>query len=628
MKTKQLQLIFLILGISFVVFVFSYKFYQEFQTGLSQGLNLAGAWSWNKESTSEKLPISLPDRAASFLKPYKEEYTGWLTFEKEIHVPPICKAPNKGCSFVCAEVGDTLQLSVNGYVVGTHGGLPPNYVYRKNHPVNIFIPSQIIDSPSGKAVLKITTYSPKLAQTGIRSAPFGIYNEHTAEALSLGLTLRNIILPLVVSGIMLFIAGVIALLALKTQNNTPELWSFFYYCIVTSIYLFSFSEVPREFADLSSMGFFHYFMRVLFDWTGFYLTVNFFKFPTRLTKFFHWTYAIVLLSFPAFFLGDKLFQYSISGFNGFDSAYMIMRWSFLLVLLPYAIGCVAPFKTASHKNRSILFTYWLIFPLNAYDVLIFHNKVQGSYNLKFFPVFIGISFGWFFLKKSLEERVELLAAKNEKELINQIAHDIRSPLAALRTLSKVSRNLAEAEKNLLTKCTERISEIANYLLLRASNDLDSSRFKIICLEEMVNEIINEKRMELQSSSKKIDLQMIGSTLDGLVKVNPTSFKRAFSNFLNNSVEAIPESGEIKVRVERKNKDISLSIEDNGLGIPSEIISRLGKENFSHGKTHGFGRGFKYSKDTMESFGAKVSVLSKERAGTQIEILLPAEKSIS
>jgi anti-sigma regulatory factor (Ser/Thr protein kinase) len=102
-------------------------------------------------------------------------------------------------------------------------------------------------------------------------------------------------------------------------------------------------------------------------------------------------------------------------------------------------------------------------------------------------------------------------------------------------------------------------------------------------------------------------------------------KRALSNLINNSAEAILDSGEISVSVKASETEIKIRVRDNGCGVPSDVIDRLGQKGFSYGKdsmpASGSGLGIWHAKRTVEEAGGNIKVKSRED-GTLVEISLP------
>lgn len=168
----------------------------------------------------------------------------------------------------------------------------------------------------------------------------------------------------------------------------------------------------------------------------------------------------------------------------------------------------------------------------------------------------------------------------------QVAHDIRSPLAALNMITESITSLPIAERKLMTNAIQRINEIANDLLIKGKqeNTVVETVLALEHISELVEAIVAEKRMQYNEfRNLKIDLEMINA-IEDFAKVNANELKRVISNLVNNSVESLEnQTGRIVIGVQAINNIVEIFIKDNGKGIPANILSQIGVEGFSHGK---------------------------------------------
>ncbi|MED1472742.1 ATP-binding protein [Bacillus salipaludis] len=108
----------------------------------------------------------------------------------------------------------------------------------------------------------------------------------------------------------------------------------------------------------------------------------------------------------------------------------------------------------------------------------------------------------------------------------------------------------------------------------------------------------------------------------VVKCEYNSLKQAFINFMKNSIEAMPNGGELVIQMESINKDgILIRFIDQGCGIPNHILSKVGQPFYTT-KEKGTGLGFMVSKKIIENHKGSISISSQENKGTSIEVRLP------
>ncbi len=209
----------------------------------------------------------------------------------------------------------------------------------------------------------------------------------------------------------------------------------------------------------------------------------------------------------------------------------------------------------------------------------------------------------------------------KEELSLKLAHDIRSPLAALSIILEKGI-LDSAYKEIALSSLERISSIAQDLL-----DNDKNKIKLDDLNiheenifQLINKIIDEKR--ILCFSKSINFSLTCNVMNPVSKVDSLEFCRIVSNILNNSIDAIDDAGNINITISAQNNDLFIEIDDNGSGIPEEVLPSLMNKGTSFGKTNGNGLGLFYAKKLIEDLQGSILINSTEGTGTTVTIKLP------
>lgn len=261
---------------------------------------------------------------------------------------------------------------------------------------------------------------------------------------------------------------------------------------------------------------------------------------------------------------------------------------------------------------------------------------------------------FFYSRKSLEikyqESLLINQLKFANELANQVAHDIRSPLTALNLVVHSANELPEEKRVLIRNAAQRINDIANNLLKKSktqqlekesTHNVQTHRLSeqtlatdqksdIFLLSSLIDTIVSEKRIQYRD---KISVQIevdLNQSYGLFAKINHQEFQRALSNLINNAVEALPDSkGDVKISIHGSTNNVLIVIFDNGKGIPKHILEKLGEIGVSHGKDgphSGSGLGVAHAKKTIESFGGKFEIKSRENEGTMVNITLPRSQT--
>lgn len=205
----------------------------------------------------------------------------------------------------------------------------------------------------------------------------------------------------------------------------------------------------------------------------------------------------------------------------------------------------------------------------------------------------------------------------------QLSHDIRSPLTALNVIAKeISTHSPEMSKILSDVCN-RINSLAEHVLITKSNIPTINFNSIVNLNEVINSVVDEKKLAWSKTDKNINLIYNSINLmTTQVAINRYELESIISNILDNSFDACKINGEIAIQVtDVDKKTVCITITDNGHGIPKDIIGNIGKYGFTYNKINGNGLGLANAKTILISNGGSLIVESKESKGTVISIHL-------
>lgn len=227
---------------------------------------------------------------------------------------------------------------------------------------------------------------------------------------------------------------------------------------------------------------------------------------------------------------------------------------------------------------------------------------------------------------------EMAGSKAALALASQVAHDIRSPISTLNLVSSTLNEVSEDKRELIQLASQRINDIANQLLEKSKQGLTNSHHQAQAmhfdlLSPVIESIVAEKKAQY-SGSRNITISLdISNGLNVIGYFNKMELLRCLSNIINNSVESLDQaSGKIDIRLSQTLNEAVITIQDNGLGIPHDILIKLNEgQALSHGKVSGNGLGVSHARKVIESFGGKLHIESEQNVGTKVIILL--KKSI-
>ncbi|GHU16235.1 hypothetical protein FACS189472_00820 [Alphaproteobacteria bacterium] len=211
-----------------------------------------------------------------------------------------------------------------------------------------------------------------------------------------------------------------------------------------------------------------------------------------------------------------------------------------------------------------------------------------------------------------------------KNIYEQVAHDIRSPLAALSMLARNCKNLSEKEYIMFRNVATNIESII-YKLLNCYDDDKNEEYNMkayILFPFSISEILdNQKYQHKDSKNISFSYSYDMSSNFVFIKGDYSEFCRMMSNLLNNSVEALEgEDGVIEVKLIEEEQQVRIHIKDNGKGMPKEMVDKL-MSNIPVGSTKAGGRGIGTQQivSTLREMNGKMRIESTENVGTEITI---------
>jgi two-component system, sporulation sensor kinase B len=217
-------------------------------------------------------------------------------------------------------------------------------------------------------------------------------------------------------------------------------------------------------------------------------------------------------------------------------------------------------------------------------------------------------------------------AKLEKmEVVSQLAasisHEVRNPLTVVKgfiDLLKAPNLSQEVREQYFQHVVRELKSaetiISEYLAYAkpATEDIG-----IILIDREIRSIIEMTKPLANMKSVKISEELV----PGITRGNIQHFKQCFLNLIKNSIEAMPNGGELSLVTLVSKFDIIIEISDNGVGMSKEQINRFGEPYYST-KEKGTGLGSMVVVKTIETMHGKIKINSVLNKGTTIRITLP------
>lgn len=218
------------------------------------------------------------------------------------------------------------------------------------------------------------------------------------------------------------------------------------------------------------------------------------------------------------------------------------------------------------------------------------------------------------------------------KLSSGIAHELRNPLAGIKTTSQaLSEEMSEDDprREYLTRITREIDRLNDLLKTFFSFAKPQKLNLVPChIKNIINEIIPFLIKEI--ADKGIRFIETYPPLLSKIKVDKSQMHQVFLNLFLNAIQAMPNGGELKIEVTPVNSGpgegpkqnfIKTVISDTGRGIPPHLIQKIFDPFFTT-KPKGIGLGLSIAYQIINKHGGTISVESKWEMGTSFIIHLP------
>jgi signal transduction histidine kinase len=179
----------------------------------------------------------------------------------------------------------------------------------------------------------------------------------------------------------------------------------------------------------------------------------------------------------------------------------------------------------------------------------------------------------------MADRMEKLLTA-ERRLLQDISHELRSPLARLSFAAELARTSPDRDAAAMrvNKEIDQLTDLAQSLLhiTREEGDLSSRKLESVGLDTLVNELVQD--CEIEATARSCRLVSNGSSHVELL-AEPVLLRRAIENILRNAIWHAPPGSRVEVALETTAEHASVTVRDYGQGVPAEHLTQIFKPFF-------------------------------------------------
>jgi signal transduction histidine kinase/DNA-binding NarL/FixJ family response regulator len=242
------------------------------------------------------------------------------------------------------------------------------------------------------------------------------------------------------------------------------------------------------------------------------------------------------------------------------------------------------------------------------------------------------------IKETERARLETIKLQELDRLkanfFTNLSHEFRTPLTLIlgpaeKISSQTSSNVIK-DSEVIKRNSQRLLQLVNQLL--DLSRLEAGKMKLEVSEQNIIQLLKGSFLSFASLAerKKITFKL-NTTEENLdVYIDEDKVEKVINNLLSNAFKFTQEGGIIELKVSKDEEYVNISIQDTGVGIPKEKISKIFDRFYQVDGTHkreyeGTGIGLALSKELIELHKGKIGVESVEGKGTTITISIPLGK---
>jgi len=220
----------------------------------------------------------------------------------------------------------------------------------------------------------------------------------------------------------------------------------------------------------------------------------------------------------------------------------------------------------------------------------------------------------------------------QSDLISEFVHELRTPLSSLSTATylllrpEMSHEQRDQIINNIHNETMRLNALASSFLDLAR--LESGRVQFRKNPFSIADLMYETKDVMSSKAAEDNIQIRVESPEGLplLEADRDKIKQVILNLLSNAIKYNRPNGTVMLRAEATENEMTLFIQDTGLGIPDESLPHL-FEKFYRVREHetrasGTGLGLSICKQIIHGHGGRIEVKSKIGVGTVFSLFLP------
>lgn len=222
-----------------------------------------------------------------------------------------------------------------------------------------------------------------------------------------------------------------------------------------------------------------------------------------------------------------------------------------------------------------------------------------------------------------------------RDFVANVSHELKTPLTSIKGFVETildgaieDRETTRKFMTIIYQEAERLNHLIHDLL--DISKLESGKMEVKQIEVRVKPLVEEVLLSLENRARDKNLILEKQIQDVTIHGDEDLLREVIINLLDNAIKYTPEGGTIRVVSEETPEGLSFYVEDTGIGIPKEHISRIFERFYRVDKGRsremgGTGLGLSIVKHIIERHGGKVTVTSEFGKGSKFLFVIPRNR---
>jgi signal transduction histidine kinase len=232
------------------------------------------------------------------------------------------------------------------------------------------------------------------------------------------------------------------------------------------------------------------------------------------------------------------------------------------------------------------------------------------------------------IQESQKRVVEAEKAESKVQLARVVAHNIKSPLVAIEMMIPQMLAISDRTRRILTNSVSEMRELADKLrnkpeAVEVQASGVSQIGELVFLPLLLDEVVGQKQIEYsRKNGMEIAFSKDARAMEAWAKVNSFELRSIISNLINNGIESYGgDGGRVDVALSVPDGFCTITVTDQGCGVPSEYLKDLGRKQVTFKGGNGRGLGLIHAMQMIESWGGVLEFKSELGTGTITTIRL-------